>query len=184
MTNFLVASEVESATYSHLNTYCEIFLVGHARLSLAFSPCPAHPVDVLMSDYPVGRPARSAYLDAAGVFHVVEATSGEKGPFHELASGKLDRTQTIEITFLDAGVPVASIALADWAAQCSTDLSPTAGWGLPQNAIEFALTGESPRAAACLFISLASTSVGRGFDTVGHAPGAYRNRMAVRFFAP
>jgi hypothetical protein len=173
-------SQLPLATYSHLNTYCELSIYRHTKLSLVFSPCPNQPIDVLPMDYPVGRPARFAYLDAGGIFHAVEASSGEKGPFHELTAGKLERSQALEITFLDAGHPVASIVFADWTSQISTDLSPTAGWGVPQNAIEFSLTGESPRSAAGLFISLASTSVGRGFDTVGHAPGVYRNRMTVR----
>jgi hypothetical protein len=33
---------------------------------------------------------------------------------------------------------------------------------------------------ATLFITLASTSVGRGFDSVGHTPGTYRNRMRIQ----
>lgn len=173
-------SQVPAATYSHLNSYCELSAFGHANLSLVFSPCPNQPIEVLPMDYPVGRPARFAYLDARAMLHVVEANSGEKGPFHELASGKLERAEALEITLLDAGHPVASIVFGDWAFQLSTDLSPTAGWGVPQNAIEFSLSGNSPRSAANLFISLASTSVGRGFDTVGHAPGVYRNRMTVR----
>jgi hypothetical protein len=33
---------------------------------------------------------------------------------------------------------------------------------------------------ATLFITLASTSVGRGFDSVGHTSGTYRNRMRIQ----
>jgi hypothetical protein len=62
----------------------------------------------------------------------------------------------------------------------STELSPTAGWGLPQNAIEFSLSDPNPASPATLFITLASTSVGRGFDSVGHTPGTYRNRMRIQ----
>jgi hypothetical protein len=149
-----------------------------------FSPCPDKPIDVLPTDYPAGRPARFAYLDAAGIFHVVEASSGEKGPFHELASGKLPRDQALEITFLDTNRSIGSVVLADWSAQVSTDLSPTAGWGVPQNSIEFWLGGDNPRSNASLSISLACTSVGRGFDSVGHAAGVYRNRMTVRLLPP
>jgi hypothetical protein len=177
-------SQILEPVYSHLNTYCEISLIGHTRLSLVFSPCPDKPINVLPTDYPVGRPARFAYLDAAGIFHVVEASSGEKGPFHELASGKLPRDQALEITFLDTNRSIGSVVLADWSAQVSTDLSPTAGWGVPQNSIEFWLGGDNPRSNASLSISLACTSVGRGFDSVGHASGVYRNRMSVRLSPP
>jgi hypothetical protein len=60
----------------------------------------------------------------------------------------------------------------------STELSPNPGWGLPQNAIEFSLP--DPASPANLFITLASTSVGRGFDSVSHAPGTYRNRIRIQ----
>ena len=71
---------------------------------------------------------------------MVQATSGEKGLFHPLASGRLDRGQPLTITILDRDQPVASLTLLDWSSQASTELSPTAGWGLPQNAIEFSLS--------------------------------------------
>jgi hypothetical protein len=110
---------------------------------------------------------------------VVQATSGEKGPFHPLASGRLDRGEPLTITILDRDQPVASLTLLDWSSQASTELSPTAGWGLPQNAIEFSLSDPDPASPATLFITLASTSVGRGFDSVGHTPGTYRNRIWI-----
>jgi hypothetical protein len=31
------------------------------------------------------------------------------------------------------------------------------------------------------FVTLAGTSVGRGWDSVGHAPGTYRNRMKIEW---
>jgi hypothetical protein len=179
-------AEIETVTripepvYSHLNTFCEISLAGHSKLAIAFSPCPEKRIEVLPMDYPVGRPARLAYVDAHEVFHVIEATSGEKGPYHELAEGKLTRGQPLEITLYDEGQAIAMIAFADWSAQLSTDLSPTAGWGVCTNAIEFSLQGEGMRSGASIFVSLASTSPGRGYDSVGHAPGVYRNRMSVR----
>jgi hypothetical protein len=51
---------------------------------------------------------------------------------------------------------------------------------VPMNAIEFSLSGDAQNSAASVFISLASTSVGRGYDTVGHLGGTYRNRMIAR----
>ena len=172
-------ARLDQPVYSHLNTFCEIGIAGHKRLALSFSPCPDARIDVLPSDYPVGRPRRLAYVDADGRFRVVEATSGEKGPFHELAAGPLRRGEPLAITLYDDESGVCCVVLDDWAAQAGTALSPTAGWGLPVNAIEFSREGDAPGSEAALFITLAGTSVGRGWDTVGHAPGTYRNRMRI-----
>ena len=174
-------SRLAAPIYSHLNTFFQLSVTGHEALSIVFSPCPDTPVDVLPMEYPVGRPSRFAYLDVADVLHVVEASSGEKGPFRELAAGPLRRGQPLQITLLDEGRAFAEIILEDWTAQVSTALSPTAGWGVPENAIEFSLDGSSRRAGAGIFVTLASTSVGRGFDSVGHGPGTYRSRAKVRF---
>ncbi len=172
-------SELPRPIYSHLNTFAELSVRGHRRLSLAFSPCPDRAVDVLPSDYPTGRPLRSAHLLADGRFVVVEATTGEKGPFRTLATGPLARAAPLTISVLDDGKPIADVQLLDWAAQASTEPSPTAGWGIPQNAIEFSLDGDAPGTSASIFVTLASTSVGRGFDTVGHAAGTYRNTIRL-----
>lgn len=75
---------------------------------------------------------------------------------------------------------MARIVLEDWSRQCGRQLSPTAGWGLPVNAIEFSLLGDAPQSAAALWITLAGTSVGRGWDSVGHRAGTYRNRLQVK----
>lgn len=170
--------------YSHLNSFTEIDVSGHRRLSLIFSPAPGTPIDVTYSEYPVGKPQRSAYLGGDGVFRVVEATSGEKGPFRELASGPLSRDQSLTITLLDSGIPFARLTFNDFAAQADTQLSPTAGWGYPMNSIEFFLASEKETSVASIFMSLASTSVGRGWDSVGHAAGTYRNQMSVEYLPP
>jgi hypothetical protein len=175
----LAQSHLPQPVFSHLNSFCELQFAGHRRLTVSFSPCPDVKIDVLPSEYPVGRPARCAYLGADGAFRVVEASSGEKGPFRELARGSLARTDPLAITFHDDGVPFCTITLDDFAAQASTDLSPTAGWGLPMNAIEFSLSDPRPTSPATVFVTLAGTSVGRGWDSVGHAAGTYRNRMMV-----
>jgi len=164
---------------SHLNSFCDIEVSGHRRLSLSFSPCPNQRVEVLPSDYPIGRPLRFAYMDDSNRFRVVEATSGEKGPFRELAGGPLARSEPLAITFHDDGAAVARLTLDDWPVQAGATLSPTAGWGAPVNAIEFSLSGDAPESVAGVYISLAGTSVGRGWDTVGHAAGTYRNRIRV-----
>ena len=50
-----------------------------------------------------------------------------------------------------------------------------AGWGLPVNAIEFQRDGP----VVSLYLTLAATSVGRGWDSVGHAAGVYRDRLVI-----
>ena len=118
-------------------------------------------------------------MDAHDTFHVVEARSAEKGPFRSLASGKLKRGEPLGITLHDRGKPVARVTLDDWSAQVSTELSPTAGYGVPQNAITFMLSGASPTSPAFISLELAGTGIGRGYDSVGHAPGVYRNRVCI-----
>jgi hypothetical protein len=113
------------------------------------------------------------------VFRVVEAASGEKGPFRELAAGPLARGAPLVVTLLDGDRPVCELELMDWAAQASVELSPTAGWGLPANAVEFERLGDSPGEAVALWVTLAGTSVGRGWDSVGHRAGVYRNWINV-----
>jgi hypothetical protein len=175
-TEIRVTTELPRAVYSHLNAYSEVNLKGEAeRLFVTFSPCPDARIEVLLSDYPVGRPARLAYLDPAGTFHVVEASSGEKGPFHELGSGPLRRGDPLSVTFHDGERPLVRVTWFDWSAQASTQLSPTAGWGLPENAFEFRRTADG----AWLYCTLAATSVGRGWDSVGHSAGVYLNRVRI-----
>ncbi len=70
--------------------------------------------------------------------------------------------------------------LKDWSRQLSTTLSPTAGWGVPTNAIEFQRLDTNEDAPAAIWITLAATSVGRGWETVGHSAGTYRNRVLFR----
>jgi hypothetical protein len=91
---------LEKVVYSHLNSYCDIEVRGHRRLSLEFSPCPGVPVEVRRYDYPVGRPARFAFVDQDRTFRVVEASTGEKGPFRTLARGPLAADQSLTITLI------------------------------------------------------------------------------------
>jgi hypothetical protein len=179
--NLTAYTRIGRDTYSHLNTYCLLSINGHRSLSLSFSPTGNKQIDVPRFDYPFGRAARFAYFDEDNVFHVVEASSGEKGPFHSLASGHFHRGEPLTITICDDGRPAASLTLGDWSRQLSTELSPTAGWNVPMNAIEFFRTGDSEGSPVQIAISLAATSVGRGWDTVGHRAGVYRNRLRFQF---
>lgn len=174
---------LDADTFSHLNTFTVLQVSGHRRLSLSFSPCPETKIEVLPADYPFGRPARFAYLGDSHAFQVVEATSAEKGPFHSLASGQLRRGEPLTISLFDQEKFLVAIVLEDWSQQVSTKLSPTAGWGVPMNSIEFQRSGDDPEASATIWVSLAATSVGRGWDSVGHGAGIYRNRIVFRFEA-
>jgi hypothetical protein len=167
-----------------LNSFCDVEVRGHRQLSLEFSPCAGIPIEVRRFDYPIGRPARFAYRDRHGEFRVVEADSGEKGPYRTLASGPLGIDEPLAITLIDRGRAACRITLGDWARQADTSLSPTAGWSVPVNAIEFNLSGEEPESPASIFVTLAGTSVGRGWDCVGHAGGTYRNRLRFEKTGP
>jgi len=171
-------SHLPYAVYSHLNSFCRLRIFGSGSLALSFSPCP-DVVEIKPSDYPAGRPARLAYLDVEDVFRVVEAHSGEKGPFRILTEGVLRANDPLRITVHMDGQSACRITLRDWARQASRQLSPTAGWGLPENAIEFSLYSGGASSEAGIFVTLAGTSVGRGWDSVGHAAGTYRNAMTI-----
>jgi hypothetical protein len=172
-------SALPRPVHSHLNSYTAVLvhLDPTDRLRLSFSPCPETLVEVQQSDYPVGRPARLAYLDGEGSFRVVEASSGEKGPFRLLAEGPLAAGEPLTVTLVLGDRPACRIVWDDWSAQASPRLSPTAGWGVAENALEFSRTHDGR--AAALFLTLAATSVGRGWDSVTHAAGGYRNRMRI-----
>jgi hypothetical protein len=170
---------IPTPIYSHLNSFCIMTISGHKDLQLEFSPCGSMRFEPLPADYPIGRPARFAYCNADGEFRVVEASSGEKGPFVALAEGRMERDVRLSIGIVDGGRRIATVHLDDWAVQLSTALSPTAGWGVPVNAIEFQRMGDAKQNAVTIWIALAATSVGRGWDTVGHSAGTYRNRIVV-----
>lgn len=164
--------------FSHLNTFTQVTLAGHKRLRIAFSAIPGRQFDVMYAGYPAGSPAQFVYVGTDRRLHIARARSGEKGPFSELGSGDLEGP--LVISFFDGDEPIFDVELIDWADQASTELSPAAGWSVPQNAIEFGLLSEDPRSPATIFVSLASTSVGRGWSSVGHAEGVYRNRIVIR----
>jgi hypothetical protein len=159
-----------SPLYSHLNAYCHLSVTTPGPVSIVFSPCPDTPIEVRF-------PARHAHLAEDG-FHVVEAATGAKGPFTELASGPLTRGEPVSLTFVIDNTPRFRFELKDWSSEASTELSPTAGWGVPMNSIEL-----WPSERGCsVVITLAGTSVGRGWDSVGHREGIYRGRMLVELF--
>lgn len=179
--------ELPHDVFSHLNSFTTLALRGHEKLAISFSPCPGAVVDFVHADYPSGAPARFAYLDEASTFRVVQASSAEKGPFTVLTQGPLRRGEPLSIRLLELGNgeprPLFEIKFEDWSDELSTALSPTAGFGVPENAIEFGLASPVTTSEAYVILNLAGTSIGRGFDSVGHAAGRYENRVTVRTFA-
>jgi hypothetical protein len=171
--------ELVAPISSHLNDYASLRVSGHKRLSIAFSPIADEQLDFLPSDYPAGRPLRFAYLGPNDVFRVVEADSAEKGPFRELASGHLHPGEALTMTLFDEGEARLNAKFLDWTAQLSIGVSPSAGWGVPQNAVSFRRLGDGDNSPCEIALTLASTGIGRGFDSVTHAAGVYRNRIEI-----
>lgn len=170
-------SKLETPVYSHINSWTTIHVPFDATIS--FGPTGQTRFPIEPADYPTGRPVQLAYLGADLTLHVVRARDAEKGPFTELAKGPLKRDESLSIELrpndamdTDKGC---RLVFEDWTSQLSTEPSPTAGWGLPQNSIQFfSRDGES-----LVLLTLAETGPGRGFDSVGHAAGTYRNRLRV-----
>jgi hypothetical protein len=165
--------------FAHLARGSFVSITGLAAPSVRFDACPDVEVELRESDYPVGRPARFACFDGT-TLRALEATSGEKGPFHLLAEGPLARGAPLGLTLLDGGAPVVHLAWLDFTAQAGLGLSPTAGWGAPVNALELHLERTPRSTRVRLHAELAATSIGRGWDSVGHAAGVYRERLVVR----
>jgi hypothetical protein len=168
-------SRLPHSIYSHLNHYAEVTIRGHKKLTVSFSPMPQKHIELM----PPSAPRRFAYLDARGTLHVVDASKQNLGPFTEVASGDPARDRPLELTLWDGDTPLFRVALADFFAQASTQMSPAAGWGVPENVIELVRGGDAPDAPALISLSLAATPIGRGTRSVGHAEGVYRNRMTI-----
>ena len=49
----------------------------------------------------MGAPARFAYVDAQGGFHVAQASTQKRGPFTDLATGRLQRGEPLAVTIYD-----------------------------------------------------------------------------------
>ena len=161
--------------FAHLDAFARIEVWRARQLRVRIAEGTA-PVEVVPSDYPSGRPLHFLAWDGE-LLRAYEASSAEKGPFRELVRTPLRRGDPLVLELLDGDVSQCRVTLLDFTAQASTELSPTAGYGLPQNAIELHTSDQAP--AYWLHFSLAATSIGRGFDVVGHAPGTYRNRIRV-----
>ncbi len=156
--------------YSHLNRFTLIEVWRAKELSVRLAP------ESPSIEVPPSAPMRFLTWDGENL-RAYEASDAEKGPFRPLAEHPVRRGSPVSLELLDGGEPQCRVTLLDFTAQASTELSPTAGYGLPQNAIELLASDGAP--VQWLVFSLAATSVGRGFDTVGHAAGDYRNRIVI-----
>ncbi len=175
-------TSINEPIYSHLNSFTQMTFRGKEQLYVSFSPFGNERFEIMPYDYPFGRPAKFAYKGFKEDFYVVQASNAEKGPFRDLVECKLLEDNPLTITLYEGNTAVFKITLDDWAKQASRHYSPTAGWGVPVNAIAFNLVNENPP-TAFIHITLGDSSVGRGFDSVGHTPGIYRNRMIVERLA-
>ena len=168
-------SRISRPIFSHDNSFAELTVQGHHQLSVAFSPVPDKHIEAA----PATAPARFAYLDASGIFHLAKADQQKRGPYTELGAGRLGKGEPLVLTLFDDDKPVFRVSLDDFAAQASTDLSPTAGSGIPMNVISLVRGGDAESAPVLITFSLAATTVGRGTQTVGYAAGVYRDRITV-----
>lgn len=169
-------SELPAPIYSHVNSFLILEMRGIQAPGLSFENIPDHRFEMEFADYPVGRPLSFAALYPDEQLRVLRAKSGEKGPFIERAAGHLARGASLTMTIFNGAEPRFTLQLEDWTQQLSTSLSPTAGWGVPLNVVSFRKSGLDE---AQLWISLADTGIGRGFDSTGHSPGIYRNRILI-----
>jgi hypothetical protein len=168
-------SRLGQPVFAHASSYAELAVQGHRKLSVSFSPAPQQRVEVPA----LGAAARFAYVDGNERFHIAQASQRQRGPFTEVASGRLRRGDPLSVTIYDGDKALFVVTLADWAAQVSTELSPTAGDGLPMNVIELVRGGEPDSAPVLISFALAATTIGRGTQSVGHAAGVYRDRISV-----
>lgn len=167
-----------SPAWAHLGHSAVIAIHGgrDLHLSLAEPGAPLTPIAPL--DLVGGMPAAAVYLGPYERVHLVRGAANDKGPWTHLASAPMEDGD-LRLWIHEGTRRIAEIELPAFAAQASTAPSPTAGWGLPQNAIEFRGASE-PDGAAQLWVSPAATSLGRGFQTVGYRRGTYRSAVRIR----
>jgi len=168
-------SRLQHAVFAHNASSGELTVSGHKKLTVAFSPLGDRRFDVPVAT----AAARFGYVDESDTFHLVQAADRARGPFSELGAGKLKHGDPLVLTIYDEDKVSFRVTLEDWSAQVSTQLSPTAGYGLPVNSITMARGGDSEATPVLFSFTLADTSVGRGTASIGHTPGVYRDRVTV-----
>jgi hypothetical protein len=172
-------SKLEHPVHSHRNAFTTIHVPFEAAVSFSSTGPQRFAIDPVEDEN--RRAMQIGYLGADIAFHVVRAeTDGfaeTKSPYTELAKGHLAREEplAIEIHHTDGSPGSCKITFKDWAPQASTEPSPSAGWGLPQNSIQLVAHGKE----ALIVLTLAETGPGRSWLSVGHREGVYRNRIRV-----
>lgn len=165
-------SALRQDTWSHLNHCLLISVNGHRHLSLRCSA-----IDQLDLPLEPGQAQRFLALEPTGHLAAWRCAEREKGPFRQLGSGQTG--DHVWLTLCDNGVPFIRFDVSDWLAQASTAISPTAGVPVPEHALECLVTGRQSGSTVLLWFSFAATSLGKGFQTVGHASGTYRMNVVV-----
>lgn len=176
-------SRLNEPVYSHLNHYCKLTVRGSPDLSIAYSPCPNVRLAMPWHSLPYWMDHSFACVYPNGRFAILTGRRYEKGPYDVICEAKLPRGDPLSVTVFDQNVPVFRLRVEDWSSQVSTSLSPTAGWGVPVNAIIPFVAPASHGNQLELEFCLASTHIGRGKDMVGHSPGSYRNRLLVQLLS-
>jgi len=129
-------------------------------------------VDVAGSAFRIGggpifepRAGRREFLAFRnGGLELLRAADDEKGPFTTLR-----RLPNRDPLFRSAHF---TVEIGGFVAQAAREPSPTAGYGVSQGAIE--------AEGGTVWVELAATSVGRGWNTVRLAPGTYAIDLRVR----
>jgi hypothetical protein len=164
---------LDTPVFSHLNRSLVATFESSKPIAVRLSPCSDVLLD-LVSDPESG--IRFAYVTQERQFVIARAAQQEKGPFTTLCEAKLETDTPLVITIIEDRRAIGELHVYDWVDQAGTEPSPTAGWGVPVNAIEL---WPVPGRGGVLSISLAATSIGRGWHSVGHRAGAYANRVDV-----
>lgn len=176
-------TELPHAVHSHLNRFLEVQLRGFDAPALTLSPTGDQAFPLLPFDYPHGRPAQFAAVLDDDTLLVARGTDAEKGPFVTLARGPLAGAERLALGVFDGTTLVARLTVDGFVAQADRGPSPTAGYGVPANVLEFGVPplqpeGE-PKPVGVLHLSLAESGVGEGLDTVTHAAGRYWVRVEL-----
>jgi hypothetical protein len=176
------ATAVSREVAAHLSRFADVSFEGVRAPTLRFDATKDLTVPASTYDYPSGRPLHFAAWTGAELV-VWRATSAEKGPFVELGRGPLTRGAPLGFTVLDGATPLCHLSFLDFTAQASTQRSPTAGEGVPVNAVQFGRYRDDG-APVGVILSLAATGIGSGFETTRHAEGVYRNRVHITAVTP
>jgi hypothetical protein len=111
----------------------------------------------LPSDYGADRSGDFLVLRDSGM-ELLRPAHDEKGPYETIMKWNMQFAPAFHWDSEE-------VTIRGWHVGASRAESPTAGWGVPQGAIE--------RVDNDVVVSLAATAVGRGWHTVRTAPGTY-----------